>query len=695
MTSSQRDVTQLVFGLHFHQPYGNLDDVFADAVKRCYLPTLNLLAEHPHVRTAIHVSGPLLDWAEQYAPEMLERFAALVASGQAEVLGGGYQEPMLAILPDRDAHGQLVHMADRCEELLASRPTGMWLAERVWEPDLARVIAQAGYAYTLLDDSHLRAAGAEEPLAAYYITDKAGDAVAVLPIDRGLRTRIPYAEVDELMSYLESQAGRTLTYGDDVEKFGLWPTTERRVWQQGWLAKFFTALADSECVTTVLPSKLLASQRSGGPIYIPTISYAEMGAWSLPPASSLRYQELSKRLAYAGYESDAASFLRGGIWQAFIAKYPESRFIYRKMLRVSAAVERAAKRGVATAPAARQRLYQGQCNCAYWHGLFGGLYLQHLRSALYDALIDAEVLLGERDAVRAEVSDHLGDRSDEVLFETPSFNAYVAPSRGGSVFGFDLLAAHFCLSNVVARRREAYHVDVPRAQVLTDEQLENVSAHDLVRAREPNLADKLIFDAYPRGFFVDHLLPVDAPPEQLDHGYAPLVDFANASYRQDGLEQQTTGYDLRLSCELSGYRLDKRYEVTRDTITVHYSLSVAGPSRQVRLCSQVDVTLLSPEGVGGRKIVVDADGEHATAPGTVATAEQVRGVQVAADSLKVDCDIRCAPLASDLWRRVIETVSQSEAGFERSYQGTSLVFSWVGEVSEGSPLCASLTLTVA
>ena len=34
---------------------------------------------------------------------------------------------------------------------------------------------------------------------------------------------------------------------------------------------------------------------------------------------------------------------------------------------------------------ARRALYRGQCNCSYWHGAFGGIYLPHLRNAVYHA----------------------------------------------------------------------------------------------------------------------------------------------------------------------------------------------------------------------------------------------------------------------------------------------------------------------
>ncbi len=683
-------LTRLIFALHFHQPYGNLDEVFADAMDRCYLRTLELLESAPHVRSAIHVSGPLLDWSEAHRPEMIDKLRTLVARGQVEVLGGGYQEPMLAILPDRDAVGQLVVMADRCETLLGSRPKGMWLAERVWEPDLARVIARAGYKYTLLDDSHLRAAGIRDPLGDYYVTDKAGDAVAVFPIDRGLRTRIPFAGLDELLAYLAQQTGRAPTYGDDVEKFGLWPTTERRVWGERWLEKLFEALAtERSWLATATPTEVLATTRSSGAVYLPTISYQEMGAWTLPPEAATRFVDMAERMHFAGYHDEADSFLRGGIWQAFIAKYRESKLIYRKMLRVSEAVRRATEAGHENADEAREALYRGQCNCAYWHGLFGGLYLQHLRAALMGALLEAETLVDERDHVRLSTVDHDGDLLDELLFEGPSYDLYVSPLAGGSVFELDLLDAHFHLTGVLGRRREAYHEDVIRARVVSEEELGNVSAHDLIRATEEGLSEHLHFDAYPRGMFVDHLLSAASTLDQFDRDYAAVADFANAAYGVAEVTHDGDAVTARLAATVDDSHLEKTYVVAPQAVTVRYRLAhERGGS--FAFAAQLDFTLLSPDAVGGRRVEIDGDGDLEPRPGARGVATNVRAVRVVCDDLGIDVGI--TPLAPcELWRIPIETVSQSERGFERAYQGTALVFVWR---SEGTAFEGGLRLEV-
>ena len=94
------------------------------------------LERHPGVRVALHYTGPLLAWLRAERPEFVARLAALAERDQIEIVGGGWYEPVLAALPERDRVGQLVRMADELEATFGRRPRGAWLAERVWEPDL-------------------------------------------------------------------------------------------------------------------------------------------------------------------------------------------------------------------------------------------------------------------------------------------------------------------------------------------------------------------------------------------------------------------------------------------------------------------------------------------------------------------------------------------------------------------------------
>src|SRR5204862_8246197 len=116
------------------------------------------------------------------------------------------------------------------------KPVGMWLAERVWDPYLPRVLKKAEMRFTVLDDTHFRAAGlADEEMRGYFLTEREGDAVGVYPIDKTLRYKIPFAKVEEVIDYLKLVAREpgeavpvpAVTYADDGEKFGLWPDTHR------------------------------------------------------------------------------------------------------------------------------------------------------------------------------------------------------------------------------------------------------------------------------------------------------------------------------------------------------------------------------------------------------------------------------------------------------------------------------------
>src|SRR4051812_1575512 len=100
----------LALTLHNHQPVGNFGWVIAETYDRAYLPMLDALERHPAVRVALHYTGPLLDWIRAERPQFIDHLAALVGRGQVEIVGGGWYEPVLAALPERDRIGQLIRM---------------------------------------------------------------------------------------------------------------------------------------------------------------------------------------------------------------------------------------------------------------------------------------------------------------------------------------------------------------------------------------------------------------------------------------------------------------------------------------------------------------------------------------------------------------------------------------------------------
>src|ERR1700680_2159692 len=140
----------------------------------------------------------------------------------------------------------------------------------------------------------------------------------------------------------------------------------------------------------VPPSEALATHAPLGRVDLPTASYTEMMEWVLPTSVRQKFHALLDE--FSG-RPDVRRFLRGGFWRGFFSKYAEANLLHQKMLRVSSKLRstgRKGAKGAANRAAAMTHLLRAQCNDAYWHGIFGGLYAPHLRSALWRELVLAE-----------------------------------------------------------------------------------------------------------------------------------------------------------------------------------------------------------------------------------------------------------------------------------------------------------------
>jgi alpha-amylase/alpha-mannosidase (GH57 family) len=266
------------FGVHDHQPVGNFDHVIEQHVREAYRPFLERLTERGFVPITLHVSGPLLEWLEAHDRPFLDFVGRLAADGKIELLLSGYDEPILASLPRADRVEQVARMREELRRLFGAgiRAEGLWLTERVWEPDLAADLAEAGVRYCLVDDRHfLVSAIAKERLHAPWWTEADGRKLALFPIDERLRYLVPFKPPAQVLGYLEhlrAAGHRLAVLADDGEKYGGWPGTRAWVYERGWLTEFLDVMlgamgrGDVQLVTF---SDALAEVPSGGLAYVP------------------------------------------------------------------------------------------------------------------------------------------------------------------------------------------------------------------------------------------------------------------------------------------------------------------------------------------------------------------------------------------------------------------------------------------
>jgi len=145
-------------------------------------------------------------------PEYLNRLASLAAARQIEIVGGGFSEPILAMLPSRDRIGQIRQYNQWLEQRLQTTVTGMWVAERVWDSSMVADLANAGIDWTILDDFHFKAAGlTNEVLDRYWTTESDGRTLAVFPgsehcdIAFPLQHRIPRLNISDFLPHADKE----------------------------------------------------------------------------------------------------------------------------------------------------------------------------------------------------------------------------------------------------------------------------------------------------------------------------------------------------------------------------------------------------------------------------------------------------------------------------------------------------------
>jgi alpha-amylase len=273
----------------------------------------------------------------------------------------------------------------------------------VWESSVVPALADSGIRYVTVDDYHFLCTGREaHELDGHYTTEEDGATLDLFPISEQLRYRLPFSPAQEAVAYLEQQArdgARAAVYFDDIEKFGIWPETYEWVYERGWLKQFIEGVLASPLIRTSTYADFHAAERTRGIVYLPTASYSEMNEWTLPAAAAATYAGLLARVKAGPDWERERPFVRGGIWRNFLTRYPEANWLHKRMLGLSARLAASSRR---EDPSLLGLLYAAQANDAYWHGLFGGLYLPHLRRAVWRNLVTLEAALDALEP-RAEV----------------------------------------------------------------------------------------------------------------------------------------------------------------------------------------------------------------------------------------------------------------------------------------------------
>lgn len=576
---------------HFHQPVDNFDWVYDDCFDKAYGPLIDSIYDVPEVRITLHFSGNLLEWFINNKPKYIQKLKKMASRGQIEIIGGGYYEPIYAIIPQRDRIAQMKKLSELVKNEFNLEVKGAWLSERVWEPNYPSFLSDAGLEYVIVDDNHFRSCGLTQEETLYtYITEDEGKTLRIFPINEPIRYLTPWKPTPQTIEYLKSVADekgdRIAVLISDAEKMGVWGSThefcyvEGKGHQEGDNGKPFVLclleqVKNHDWIKSITLSEYIERYPARDLIYLPTASYDKMEEWVLPTKVRRKFKGLRKALREDEDKQDEYQFLKGGFWRYFLVKYPESNNMHKKMIHVRQKlieienqVEKVKEKDQSSLlkekiEEAWDEIYKSQCNDCYWHGMFGGIYLQFLRFSVYTRLINAEKLIdelneminpeGKKSIINKSIDFNKDSKMDHIV-ESDVLNAYFNPSEGGVLFELDYKPKSYNLLNTLSRWEEAYH--------------------DKEKLEEENIKN----DRYRKSMFRVRIFHDDATLEKIEADtYYEFGDFIDGNFKV--VKAENNGEKAHLLMEKAGsikiyhsddrfkYSISKEISIKQDEIT--------------------------------------------------------------------------------------------------------------------------------
>lgn len=629
-----------------------------------------------------------MEWIEKEHPEFFDKISYLLESKQIEILSGGFYEPIFSAISRDDAEEQIRTMNSYLKKHFNFTPEGLWLPERVWEQHLPSLISSAGLKYTLVDDTHFYYAGLkEEEIFDYYLTEDEGKIIYLFPISKKLRYIIPFGMPGDVINYFEeifSKYGKLgITLGDDGEKFGGWPGTYQWVWEEKYLERLFDILVKrDDVVETLTLQNLLNKFIPRGTVYIPDASYEEMGEWTLPLDKISYYKKAKEILRHEDPTHIMERFLRGGIWRNFLVKYPESQKMRGKMLYLS----KKAKNLFPKNEEIKRGILRGQCNCAYWYGIFGGIYLPHLRDGIYSSLLSSEVKMDkmlhpEDNWCELEKVDYDLDKEEEILLSSARTNLYIDVDYGATASEIDFKPAHFNLTNTFSRKKQYFSEEENISEEKERKTLSSI--HHRIPIKQELISEAKHFDKYLRQSFIDHFFLEDMTPEKF---MKSSVSYISEKFRIISLIRGKN----KVRAKLKGEREVKGKKISTEK---SFTLNSAGDiSFQVKIKNEdnefiglwygleLNFNFLSEK--DKQKYCLIDKSEEKIYLDTILEREKLRNVIFINEINKFKISVNFSPTFS-FWMFPLYTVYLTEDDYEKCYQGTVIVPSWKFKLSAG------------
>lgn len=401
MTDNKAKIN-LILGFHAHIPHGSPEPEFEGVCKKNLKPFVSTLYKYPRIQAALHCSGTLLYWVERNYPELFMLIEDMVSRRQVELLGGGFYEPILPLLPLQDKIGQIELLTTYLRKHFGKRPQGCWIPAQTWEQNLIAPLVACGMGYTFLSEDQFRDNGIEaRDMYSPCLSEEQGKVIAVFPVFRSIENKLAQTSAQ---------------------------TVFRELWER--------LPHEGEHVVSVFPRSVYTCDDEAADYawnrFFEEISLSEMIVECVTPSKVIKGHKKFKKACFP------VSQAQGNISpRRYLIACPEANSIYSKMIFTNMLINQL-RGDKARKQNAREEMWKAQgCD------LFSSpeyLYCHSLRKAAYRALLGAERITREKTKFVSSLIqyDFDFDGAAEFLFQDQKLNCYTQ-TMGAGIFELDYM----------------------------------------------------------------------------------------------------------------------------------------------------------------------------------------------------------------------------------------------------------------
>lgn len=135
--------------------------------ERCYLPANRMMLEliqkyGKNFKVSFSISGMAVEQFKQYAPEVIDSFKALAATGCVEFMAETYSHSLAALVDESEFKNQVKEHSDLMKELFGVKPVTFRNTELVYSDKIGDMVARMGYT-TMLTEGAKHVLGWKSP----------------------------------------------------------------------------------------------------------------------------------------------------------------------------------------------------------------------------------------------------------------------------------------------------------------------------------------------------------------------------------------------------------------------------------------------------------------------------------------------------------------------------------------------------